>query len=38
MNLEIIKEFIKEKWSALNKKHKIGIAVVIVIIIFLVVT
>tara|TARA_R100001530_G_scaffold22493_1_gene18565 strand:+ start:1244 stop:1360 length:117 start_codon:yes stop_codon:yes gene_type:complete len=38
MNLEIIKEFIKEKWSAINKTHKIVIAAVIVIIIFLVVT
>ena len=38
MNIEMIKEFIKDKWSRLTMPYKIVIAAVIVIIIFLVVT
>ena len=33
MNFEIIKEKAKDKWNALPKKYKIGVAVAVVIIV-----
>ena len=38
MNLETIKEFIKEKWSMLTMPYKAGIAIVILIAIIFIVT